>query len=128
MSFDIAVEMVLAHEGGYVDHPEDPGGATNFGITLATLEQWRGKPVTKTEIMALTRDEAQQIYRARYWTPCRCEQMPSAIGLIAFDGAVNLGVRRSTRLLQRALGVGGGWCVGTGDPGSASSSRHADLG
>ena len=66
-NFERALACVLRHEGGYGDHPADPGGATNFGVTRATLAHHRGRPVTKAEVRALTRAEAAGIYRQRYW-------------------------------------------------------------
>jgi hypothetical protein len=65
-AFGRCVEVVLGHEGGFSDHPEDPGGATNFGITHKTLAEFRGvDSVTKEDVRNLTRDEAKEIYRAR---------------------------------------------------------------
>jgi len=96
---------VLRHEGGFVDHPRDPGGATNFGITLATLAAHREEPVTAEEVERLTREEAAEIYRARFWTPMRCAELPAGLDLMVFDFGVNAGPGRSVRLLQRAAGV-----------------------
>jgi lysozyme family protein len=104
-NFDGALQRVLAHEGGYVDHPKDPGGATNLGITLATLARWRGRPVTKAEVAALTRAEAAAIYRAFYWDAVRADALPGGLDYAVFDLAVNSGPDRAARLLQRALGV-----------------------
>lgn len=104
-NFDGALSRVLAHEGGYVNHPKDPGGATNHGVTLATLSRWRGRPVTKAEVAALTRAEAGAIYRAFYWDAVRGDALPSGLDYAVFDLAVNSGPDRAARLLQRALGV-----------------------
>jgi lysozyme family protein len=104
-AFSKALAHVLIHEGGYVDHPEDPGGATNFGITLATLQGWRGRAVSKADVRALTKAEAGDIYRARYWDACRCGELPEPVALIVYDAAVNHGAARAAKLLQEALGV-----------------------
>lgn len=103
--FDRAVDEVLRAEGGFVDHPDDPGGATNYGITRATLEEVRGRPVTVDEVRALTRAEAIDIYRRRYWTPIRGDELPAAVAYVTFDGAVHSGVRQASKWLQRALAV-----------------------
>lgn len=103
-NFDDALAIVLSAEGGYVDHPVDPGGATNRGITLKTLAEWRGRPVTKAEVRVLSRAEAAAIYRARYWNAVRGDDLPAGLDLALFDLAVNSGPGRSVRLLQRALG------------------------
>jgi lysozyme family protein len=104
-NFDSALAHVLKYEGGYSDHPMDPGGATQLGITRAVLARYRGRPVSKAEVRALTRADAAAIYRADYWEPARCGELPSGLDLAVFDCAVNQGVGRATRLLQQAVGV-----------------------
>lgn len=103
--FDRALALVLKHEGGYVDHPADPGGATNLGVTQATLTAHRARPVTKAEVRALTRAEAAAIYRRRYWDVVRGDELPPGLDLAVFDLAVNSGPGRAAKILQRALGV-----------------------
>ena len=104
-NFDPALAHVLAFEGGFVNHPLDPGGATNLGITRATLARARGRPVTIAHVRALTRTEAASIYRRFYWNVVRADDLPGGLDLAAFDLAVNAGPVRAARLLQRALGV-----------------------
>jgi ABC-type multidrug transport system fused ATPase/permease subunit len=99
------LDIVLQHEGGFSDHPSDPGGPTKFGITLRTLAEFREKPVTREDVQALDRDEAKEIYRANYWNPMRCDELPRGIDLIAFDFGVNAGPRTAIKALQRAAGV-----------------------
>jgi lysozyme family protein len=107
--FEACLAHVLQHEGGYVDHPTDPGGATNMGITRKTLAQWRKvSPWTalpKTEVRRLTRAEASRIYLANYWSPVGAERMPAGLDLALFDYAVNSGPNRAIRDLQSVLGV-----------------------
>jgi murein L,D-transpeptidase YcbB/YkuD len=103
--FDRCVEVTLAQEGGFTQLPNDPGGATNFGITLATLQGWQGSPTGVDDIRNLTRQEAVEIYRANYWLPARCDDLPSGIDMMVFDCGVNSGVRTSVRMLQRVVGV-----------------------
>lgn len=110
--FDRCLTEVLRHEGGYVDHPADPGGATNMGITLATLRDWRKRPVSKAEVRALTRAEAADIYRARYWDAVRADDLPAGVDLMVFDLAVNSGVKRAALFLQEALGVAADGVIG----------------
>lgn len=90
-------------EGGFVNDPDDPGGATNFGITQAVLAQWRGRPVTIQDVRDLTRAEAQRIFHARYWRPMRCDELPFPAALMSYNCGVNSGPGRSGRLLQAAL-------------------------
>jgi lysozyme family protein len=104
-NFESALAHVLRFEGGYSDHPSDPGGATNRGITKAVLESFRGRPVTKAEVRALARDEAADIYRRNYWFAAACDRLPDGLDLAVFDCAVNQGVGRAARYLQKAAGV-----------------------
>ncbi len=104
-NFAACMAEIFAHEGGYVEHPNDPGGATNMGITIGTLHEWRGVPVTRDDVRSLTRREAETIYRARYWNPVRGDDLRAGVDLVAFDPAVNSGVRRGVQWLQRAVGV-----------------------
>ena len=104
-NFPRCLAAVLKHEGGYVDHPKDPGGATNLGVTMATLAEWKGRPVTKAEVKALTPPTVAPIYRQRYWLAASCDKLPPGLDYMAFDLAVNSGVGRATKYIQRAAGV-----------------------
>lgn len=98
--------VTLPHEGGYSDHPADPGGATNMGITHITLAAWRGvKSVTKAMVKALTLTEATAIYAARYWAPVRGDDLPFGVDLTVFDYGVNSGTGRAAKELQRVVGA-----------------------
>jgi len=106
VAFDDALEAIFHWEGGYSDHPDDPGGATNMGITIATLRRWRAPTaVSKDDVKNLTRAEAGEIYRASYWNECRCDELPEAVALAVFDSAVNQGPERARRFLQTAARV-----------------------
>jgi lysozyme family protein len=104
-NFDAALKQVLRHEGGYADHPSDPGGATMMGITRSTLANWRGREVSKDEVRALSRREAGEIYRARYWNAVSGDALPAGLDLVLFDHAVNSGPGRAVRTLQGLLAV-----------------------
>lgn len=100
-----ALAFVFEFEGGYADHPADPGGATNLGITFNELAAWRGRSVSKDDVRSLTKDEATQIYLNRYWDPCHCSELPAGTDLAVFDCAVNQGLGRATRFIQQAANV-----------------------
>lgn len=104
-NFQRCLAHVLIHEGGYSDHPSDPGGATNLGITRVVLEEWRSRPTSKQDVRDLTREEAATIYAARYWAPVRGDDLPAGIDLAVFDCAVNQGVGRAVRFLQQSARV-----------------------
>lgn len=104
--FERSVTLVLKLEGGYVDDPADPGGATNMGITLNTLRAWRhDDSLTAADVKALTQEEAKTIYRAEYWNKMRCDGLPAGVDLGVFDFGVNAGPGRSVKLLQRLVGT-----------------------
>ena len=108
MTFDEAFERLIKHEGGSVNHPDDPGGETNWGITLRTA---RAEDYTGT-MRALTRAQAKEIYRTAYWGRARAEQYDPAIGFQVFDAAVNHGIGNAARFLQRAVGVADDGAIG----------------
>jgi lysozyme family protein len=96
--FEKALKIILLHEGGYVNDPDDPGGETNFGISK------RAYP--NVDIKNLTEQEAGRIYKKDYWEVAKCDQIENAqIAVHVFDMAVNAGVKRSVELLQRAVGT-----------------------
>ena len=103
-NFDKCLAEVLRHEGGFVDHPRDPGGATNKGITIGTFRQYR-PGATVAQLKAISDAEVAMIYRNGYWDAVRGDDLPSGLDLVAFDAAVNSGPRRGAQWLQRALGV-----------------------
>lgn len=108
VNFDACLAMVLGFEGGYCDNPADPGGATNMGITQATLARSRGRPVTKAEVMALSRNETGDIYRKMYWNTILGDALPEGVDLAMFDMAVNSSPNRAIRALRDALGLAAG--------------------
>lgn len=104
---------ILASEGGYVDHPSDPGGATNMGITHRTLAAWRKAPsVSKQAVKDLTRQEALDIYEAQYWRTSGADRLPEGLDYAVFDYAVNSGPARAVKDLQRVVGVAADGIVG----------------
>ncbi len=107
--FEACLRQVLTHEGGYVDHPRDPGGATNLGITRRTLAGWRKVSpwwdLPKAEVRGLGVTEAAAIYRKLYWERCRGGSLPAGLDLAVFDFAVNSGPDRAIKALQRELKV-----------------------
>jgi lysozyme family protein len=104
-NFSRALSATLQFEGGYVNHPADPGGATNMGITQRVLADWRGRSVTAADVKALTRAEAAGIYRRLYWEMVNCDSLPAGVDLAVFDYAVNSGVGRASRALQKVVGA-----------------------
>lgn len=107
-NFKESLKLVLAHEGGYVNHPKDPGGATNFGVTQAVYNSWRnrnGKPTRSVKDIAKT-TEVPAIYKEGYWDKVRGDQLPDGVDYAVFDYAVNSGPGRAIKDLQRVIGAG----------------------
>lgn len=97
---------VLAHEGGYVNHPKDPGGATNKGVTQATYDKYRrSKKLPLRSVKLITMDEVREIYKRDYWDVNRCDQLPAGLDYPVFDSGINSGPSRGAKWLQQALGV-----------------------
>ena len=105
MSFAVCLPIILASEGGFVNNPNDPGGATNLGITIGTLSGWLGRPATVQDVQALTAATVAPIYQADYWNVCQCDSCPAGVDLMVFDESVNQGPGRAIRSLQAAVGV-----------------------
>lgn len=125
--FEAALDRVLIQEGGFVNHPDDPGGATNLGITRRTLSQARGLPASAEDVRRLTRAEAASIYRRLYWNAVRGDELPPGIGLAVFDMAVHSGPSRSVRLLQEALGITTDGIIGPQTLAAVQAVDAADL-
>ncbi len=104
-NFEKSLALTLKYEGGFVDNPFDPGGATNMGITLATLSNYRGYTATKLDVKRLKQTEASAIYLKQYWEPLMAQQLPSGVDMFMFDYAVNSGPARAVKALQSSLGL-----------------------
>ena len=104
-NFKTALKQVLVHEGGWADHPRDPGGATMKGVTLMTFRRHFGKQQGKTALRNITDAQLDKIYRSGYWNKCHCDELPAGVDYAVFDAAVNSGPGRSARWLQAAVGA-----------------------
>ncbi len=103
-TYDDALRRLLKHEGGYSDHPSDPGGPTNFGITLADVRRYVKPDATAQDVRGLTLAQAKAIYRTRYWDILRCDELPRGLDYAAFDYGVNSGPSRAARVLCAIAG------------------------
>lgn len=102
--FEIALGHVLASEGGLSDHPDDPGGRTQKGVTQKTFDAWRKQIGRETEDVAdISDEEVRQIYETNYWRAIRGEALPASIAIVMLDAAVNSGPANAAKALQKAL-------------------------
>jgi lysozyme family protein len=109
-AFDRSFDILLGHEGGYVNHSADPGGETRWGISK------RSYPAE--DIKNLSVDRAKQIYKRDFWDKCRCDELPPPLALLVFDASVNCGPSRSVKWLQKAVGA---------NPDGAAGPRTAEA-
>lgn len=107
-SFDHCLKIILHHEGGYVNHPKDPGGETNLGVTKRVYEEWGG---TK-EMRDLTVEDVAPIYEKNYWGRLKCDKLPIGLDLCVFDFGVNAGTGRAAKYLQRMIGASADGAIG----------------
>ena len=113
-NFEKSLEMVLHHEGGYVDHPKDPGGATNYGVTKKVYEVYLGRECTKDEVKDMPLKAVREIYKRKYWDKIRGDDLPAGLDWAVFDFAVNAGVSRAAKLLQGFLATPVDGVIGSG--------------
>ena len=107
-NFDECLKMLLHHEGGYVNHPKDPGGETNLGVTKRVYEKWGG---TK-DMKDLTVEDVAPIYKKEYWDKCRCDDLESGVDWAVFDWAVNSGTGRAAKAIQKICGAAQDGAIG----------------
>lgn len=124
-NFNRCMTEILKHEGGYVDHPRDPGGATNMGITHLTLSKARGRKVTKADVKALSRKEAIDIYRRFYADPIRFNDLPAGLDFVTLDPTINSGAGRGVRWLQVGIGMTGRALDGAMGPKTLAAAKAA---
>jgi lysozyme family protein len=96
---------MLKSEGGFVNHPSDPGGMTNLGVTKATWENWVGRESDEAEMRGLTPEKVEPLYKKKYWDAVRADDLPVGLDYLMFDFGVNAGPGRAIKLLQTAVGV-----------------------
>jgi lysozyme family protein len=104
-NFEKSLALVLQHEGGYVNHPSDPGGRTNLGVTQRVWEEYVGHPVDEATMRSLTKELVAPLYKKEYWDAVHGDKLPCGADYLAFDFAVNAGSFRCVKTIQRALNI-----------------------
>lgn len=111
-NFDHALAAVLHHEGGFVNHPADPGGMTNLGCTKKVWEEWVGHPVDEATMRNLKPADVAPLYKARYWDKVKGDDLPAGVDYVVFDAAINSGPGRAAKWLQATVGVEADGAIG----------------
>lgn len=104
-NFEAALKAILHHEGGYVNHPKDPGGMTNLGVTKRVWEEWVGHEVSEKIMRELTPEIVGPMYKVKYWDKIKGDDLPTGVDYVVFDAAVNSGPGRAAKWLQACVGV-----------------------
>ena len=121
--FSEALEVILHHEGGYVNHPKDPGGETNLGVTKRVYEDFGGEK----EMKDLTKEDVEPIYKKNYWDRVKGDDLPEGLDLCIFDFAVNAGPGRAAKFLQKLIGVTQDGGIGPQTLGALQSAIGEDV-
>lgn len=125
--FKECLDLVLKSEGGYCNHPSDPGGRTNLGVTQRVWEEFVGHPVSEADMKALTTEKVAPMYEQKYWRPCYAEVLPRGLDFIVFSMAVNAGPGRAVKLLQQSIGCVPDGVIGPRTRGLISDSDSTTL-
>ena len=126
-NFPAALALVLKSEGGFVNHPSDPGGMTNLGVTRNVWRDWVKRDVDEAEMRSLTPELVTPLYKARYWDACKCDDLPRGADYAVFDSAVNMGSGRAAKLLQAALNVTADGAIGRATIAAAAAADPVEL-
>lgn len=127
-AFEASLPFVLRWEGGFVDHPNDPGGRTNKGVTQKVYDAWRKRQgLPARDVKRLDDTELHRIYESGYWIPPHCDRLARQLDLVHFDTAVNMGPGRAVRFLQKAAGCGVDGDFGSQTEKAVQACRPGDL-
>lgn len=127
---DECLKFTLKWEGGYVNDPDDPGGATNYGVIQETYDKYRdGKGLEKQSVKKISKEEYTEIYRKSYWNAVKADKIPAPLDLVMFDSGINNGMRTSIKWLQASVGAAadGDWGAKTDKAISEYIEEHGAL-
>ena len=126
-NFKECLDLVLKSEGGFVNHPSDPGGMTNLGVTKRVWQEYTGHEADEKEMRSLTPEKVAPLYEQKYWRPCYGEVLPRGLDFVVFSMGVNAGPGRSVKLLQQSIGCVPDGIIGPRTRGLISDSNTATL-
>ena len=126
-NFDEALKAILKHEGGFVNHPKDPGGMTNLGVTKKVWEEWVGHPVDEKAMRNLTPEVVGPMYKKKYWDVVKGDEMPDGLDYLMFDFAINAGPGRAIKVMQKAIGTTPDGAIGPKTMQSLKDANQSEL-
>lgn len=126
-NFEQCLALVLKHEGNFVNHPKDPGGMTNLGVTKRVWEEWVGHPVDEAAMLALGPADVAPLYKKNYWEKVKADRLPRGVDYCVFDCAVNAGPSQAVKFIQRALNVTADGVIGALTIAAAEQRDPAEL-
>lgn len=126
-NWDECFRLVIRHEGGYVNHKDDPGGMTNLGVTRRAWEAYTGHPASEEDMRALTPLRVKTFYKTQYWDKVRGDNLPLGLDYVVYDFAVNSGVARASRMIQTLAGVEADGVIGPKSLAAIGSLPPPDL-
>ena len=103
IEFNEIIEEVLEAEGGFVNDPDDKGGATNFGVTQSSYSAYLGSKASVEDVRNMTREEAKECYKQDFWNPAKVDRLPENLRHIYFDMVVNMGRKNAGKIIQQAV-------------------------
>ena len=126
-NFPTSLALVLKSEGGFSNHPADPGQMTMLGVTKKVWEAWVNRDVDEAEMRSLTPELVTPLYKQRYWDACHCSDLVRGVDYAVFDAAVNMGPGRAAKLLQAALEVKADGVIGRATIAAATAADPVEL-
>lgn len=126
-NFSRSLSLVLKHEGGWSDHPADPGGATMKGVTLANFRRYVEPKATKDDLRRITDAQVATVYRRFYWDAVHGAELPDGVDYAVFDFAVNSGPARAAKYLQSVVGVVQDGRIGPATMKAVRAKMHATI-
>jgi lysozyme family protein len=126
-NFDEALKAILHHEGNFVNHPKDPGGMTNLGVTKRVWEEWVGHEVDEKAMRALTPADVDTLYRRKYWDKIKGDELPAGVDYAVFDAAINSGPGRAAKWLQSVVGAVPDGAIGAGTLAKVAAMDAEDI-
>ena len=113
-NFDASFDRIIKSEGGYVNDPADRGGETNLGVTIGAWGDYLNRAIQPGEMKALTREQVKPFYKQMYWDKVKGDDLPKGVDYAVFDFAVNAGIGRASKFLQRAVNAIDDGVIGAG--------------